>query len=306
MWELVVNLLLASLFFQAQVAAPLPTGDNRLPAADNKPLASVLPQRDFSSQSLGVKISARNFVVVEPTTGKILFESGSQTARSIASITKLMTALVFLEHNPGWEKEVTISETDYRDGGINYFFAGEKIKVKDLFYSTLVASSNEGALALARSTGLSAEEFTRAMNLKAKELKMTEANFTDPSGLDNKNKASALDVIKLARAAFIQPEIKRATALKEYSFAVGDKGVIRKVQNTDKILGQDFGLGDGRYKIEAGKTGYLEQAGYCFVSQVADERNRQVLVAVLGSPTITSRFTDTKSLAYWAFNNYQW
>ena len=144
------------------------------------------------------------------------------------------------------------------------------------------------------------------MNKKAAELGMTATKFADPTGLDNDNKSTAGDILTLARAAFDRPEIKDAVSREEYELNVINKKIKRKIKTTDRVLGDDFGVNNDSYFIKGGKTGYLESAGYCFVSEVVDSTGRRLLVAVLGSPTINDRFQDTKALAYWAFNNFKW
>ena len=308
MFQVIVNLLLTSLFLQAQAMSPdsLALPVNNLPKADNRQISIVLPKRDFSKASLGVKVTAQSFLVIEPESGAILCEQNSKDVRSIASITKLMTALVFLDHNPGWDNDFIITKDDYRSGGTVYLSAGDEVAIRDVFYVTLVASSNEGAAALARSTGLSPNQFVAEMNKKAKQLGMTSSHFADPTGLDPENKSNAEDIVKMAKEVFSHQEIKKATGSKEYSLKFKNSNTTRRVESTDKILGKDFGVGSNNYTLAAGKTGYIEMAGYCLTSEIYDQNNRKLLIAVLGSSSTNDRFIDTKSLAYWAFNNYKW
>jgi len=311
MFELLVNLMLTSLFLQSQASSQV-TLDNltnqeyRLPQADVRNLIETAPQKDVSSDSVGVEVSAQSVLVIDDKTNKILYDKNPKEVRSIASITKLMTALVFLDYNPGWESEVQIIESDHRDGGIVYLINGETISINDLFHVSLISSSNEATVALARSTGLSSEDFVKKMNEKAKTLGMNNTSFTDVTGLSNNNKSTAIDIAILAKMAFLNNNIKRVTSTESYSINIINRNITRNIKSTDKILNQEFGLGGQVYKVENGKTGYLELAGYNFVSQVSDNNNRKILVVVLGSETINSRFSDTKSLAYWVFNNYNW
>ncbi len=311
MFELLVNLMLTSLFLQSQNSQQvlinnLASQEYRLPQSDTRNLSQTTPQKDLANDSLGVEVSAQSVLVMDENTGKVLYEKNAKASRSIASITKLMTALVFIDYNPGWDQEIKISESDYRDGGIVYLINGEVISVNDVFFTALVASSNEATVALARSTGLSLDDFVAKMNAKAKHFGMNDTSFADVTGLSNNNKSTAVDIAILSRLAFANKSIEKATATETYTVTIINNGVSRVIKSTDRILNQEFGLGDHIYKVQNGKTGYLESAGYCFASQVMDNNNRQVLVVVLGSSTINSRFTDTKSLAYWVFNNYNW
>lgn len=311
MFELLVNLMLTSLFLKSQANSQitldsLTRQEYRLPQAEVRKLEYLAPQKDISSESLGVDVSAQSVLVVDNKTNKVLYEKNSRDIRSIASITKLMTALVFLDYNPGWSSSITISESDYREGGIIYLINGEVVSVNDVFHTSLISSSNEATVALVRSTGLSLDEFVKKMNEKAKALGMNNTTFTDVTGLNNSNKSTAADIIILSKAAFSNSSINKVTNTESYTITVINSGVTRNIKSTDKILNQEFGFGDQSYKVENGKTGYLELAGYCFTSQVSDNNNRKISVVVLGSSTINSRFTDTKSLSYWVFNNYNW
>jgi len=306
MLETIINLILAGVLLQSPASALPPnliaSANNLLPIAEER----IVPRRIFSTLSQGVNVAAKSYAVIEPGSNQVLCESNADAPRPIASITKLMTALVFLDTDPDWEKEVAIEARDQRAGGITYLIPGEKLKLRDVFFAALIASSNEGAAALARLSGLPEAEFIVKMNEKAKGLGMATTQFADPTGLNNNNKSTAADILKLAQAAFAQKEIKDAISREEYELDIINKKIKRKIKTTDRVLGDDFGVGPVSYFIKGGKTGYLESAGYCFVSEVLDSTGRKILVAVLGSPTINDRFQDTKALAYWAFNNFKW
>jgi len=307
MFKVVLNLFFAGIFLQAQAMTPATSimpSDNLI--LENRDITASLPLKDLNKKSLGVKVTAKSFMVVEPKTGSVIYEKNSQEKRSIASLTKLMTALTFLDFNPGWDQEYTVTTSDLRWGAKPILMPGEKVKVKDLFYVMMVASSNESAIALARATGLSQEEFVKQMNFRAKLLGMNDSKFVEPSGLDSNNKSTAKDLIKLIDVVFSHSEIRKAGATKEYNFKILNKNETRTIYSTDKILDMEFGFKDQLYKLEAGKTGYLDDAGYCFASQIRDQNNRKLLITVLGSSTIYDRFSDTKSLAYWVFNNFKW
>lgn len=252
-----------------------------------------------NSTSLGIKITAVSAMVMDKKTNLVLWQKNAEEVRSIASITKLMTALVFLDHNPGWDSEVTILDSDYREGGRIRVFSGEKILVKDLFNAMLVASSNNSAVALARSTGFSQEEFASLMNNKALDLGMNDSSFVEPTGLDPQNISTAADIIKLAEAALDRPEITDATSQSEYTFSVLNTDRTYTLENTDRLL-------NSYLDIKSGKTGYLDEAGYCLVSNVRGSGGQEVLVAVLGSESEESRFQEVKALAQWSYDNYIW
>lgn len=252
-----------------------------------------------NNTSLGMEITARSAIIIDKKSRAILWQKNPDAERPVASITKLLTALVFLENNPGWETKVTIQKSDYRSGGRSYIYTGEEILVKDLFYASLVASSNEATTALVRSTGLTSEEFVNKMNQKAKSLGMSNSHWVEPTGLNPANVSTAADLGLLAQAAFSQPIIMQATLQEEYQFDVLNVPRHYALKNTDKLL-------KSYLNILAGKTGYLEEAGYCLASLIKGQAGQEIYVIVLGSESEQTRFQEVKSLAQWAFDNYVW
>jgi D-alanyl-D-alanine endopeptidase (penicillin-binding protein 7) len=271
------------------------------PALDRK-----LPARKDPTD-LGVQVGAKSAIVVDRRSGAILFSKDADRVHTIASLTKLMTAQVAIAIDQDLTKKYVIKESDHRGGSIEYFLTGETVTVKDLLYSSLVGSSNTATAALASSTGLTPEEFVAEMNAKAKDLQMTEAVFADPTGLDEGNHGTAKDVAILAQAAFGDPTIAKAATTAEYSFSPqGSKAKReRTVKSTDLLLGSQ--LNKGEYKIAGAKTGTLGvDTGYHLAIAIGNGDGHDVLVIVLGSETADARFVDAKSLAYWAFDAYEW
>lgn len=256
--------------------------------------------------SLGVKTTAKSVVAIDEKSGKVLFAKNSDQKLSIASITKLMSALVFLDHNPGWGKEVEIKEEDKITAGRLYLGRGEKVTVRDLFYSALVSSTNQSVLALSRSTNLTKEQFIEKMNQKANELGMFGTTFTETTGLDPQNKSTAVDLVKLLNEALKKDEIRKTLTTRAYSFeALNHRQQTIAVVNTDKLL--DSFLNDSKlgYEILGAKTGSLPEAGYCFAIKLKKE-NQLITIVSLGSATSIDRFQEIKGIATWIYENYQW
>lgn len=208
---------------------------------------------------------------IDPPTGEVLFNSktgellygrNDEARFSVASITKLMTALVFLDHNPGMKKKFTYRKTDDSSPAKIPLRFGEQVTVKDLFYTALVGSRNNAARALAHSTGLSEKVFVAAMNQKAKKLGMTHTIFYETTGLNEKNRSTAHDVALLAHAAFARPDIKTALATKSYTVRVLNftkRSLTVKNTNPFVVKGDRF--------VGVGKTGYIDESGYNFVAR---------------------------------------
>lgn len=252
---------------------------------------------------LGVDTTAKAAVILDWRTGRLLFEKNPDLVLPIASMTKLMTALVTLDAGVDFDSFVEILPDDQRQGDVSVLLPGEKVRISDLFRLTLIASSNDAAAALARATGLAEVDFVRRMNDKARELDMTGAIFTDPTGLDSGNAASARGMALLLRQALNEPEISGTVISREYAFTP-EGGAMRRVRNTDLLL-NSF-LNRPPYVFLGGKTGFLNEAGYCFGAGAANGDGDRVVAVVLGSATRDDRFNEVKALLWWAFDVWHW
>jgi len=271
---------------------------NVLPENENETIKEpekIKPESDFNLENC---FSA----AIDAQTKKIFYSKDANRVVPIASITKLATALVFLDNNPGWEKIHTVSGSDIVGGGRIYLANFDKVKIKDLFYLSLVGSANSATEALVNSTLLSEEEFVNRMNIKADELNLKNTSFVDPVGLSHKNVSTALEAAGLARAALENKEISSAVKMKTYEFFT-ESGAKRSVSNTNLLLGKYPRESIG---IVGGKTGYTELAGYCFVGKFSDTNGHEVVSAVLGSDNQNFRFSETERLISWVYDNYKW
>jgi len=246
------------------------------------------------------ELAADKGAVLDGSGRFFLFAKNADEIQPIASITKLMTALVFLEHNPGWEVIYEITAADRVEGGRLNLFPGDQVTLKDLFYTALVASDNGAALALTRASNLGEERFIIAMNEKAAALGLKATHFVDPIGLSADNVSTAREVAFLAQAALNKPEIQEAVALPEYEFLTRG-GREKKIESTDYLL---FDNSPGSLKALGGKTGYTESAGYCFVGRLRDQAGRELISVVLNSSGLNERFRESRALAEWVFDNY--
>lgn len=304
-WALITSLILSwnlsvASTYNLPLAMLLNEGDGNVRVVlESKALDEkvVIPHKK-DNKSWGVKITAQAAAVLDEESGLILWQKNANTERSIASITKLMTALVFLQHNPGWETLVTMEASDETHENKANIYRGETVSVKDLFYVGLVASDNNAIKALARSTNLSEADFIKLMNEKAASLGLKDTKFKDTTGLDDANISTATDVLYLAQAAFKDPNIKAATSLSSYSFAT-QANRQQKAINTNNLLRSYL-------NITAGKTGSTNAAGYCLVSEIEGDKNQKIITVVLGSETHDQRFMDLKILAGWILDNYEW
>ena len=259
--------------------------------------AEIIPHK-VDNKSLGVKIAAQSAAAMDKDTGLILWQKNADQVRSIASITKLMTALVFLDNNPGWNTEITLEEQDEINGGTNRILRGEIVTVRDIFYTSLISSDNNATRALVRSTGLEENSFVDQMNAKAKDLDLSNTDFADPTGLKDNNKSTALDILVLARIAFNNQDINDAVSRAVYNFqAISGKN--HKITTTNKLFNSFL-------DIKAGKTGFVNASGYCLVAEVGGGGEQNIISVVLGSDSHDGRFQDLKILSAWVLDNFTW
>ena len=142
-------------------------------------------------------VRAAAAIIFDPVTGQVLYEENSQDKRSIASITKVMTALVFLEDNPDLNQEVTVDRSDVYAASTTYLKANDHITTGELLHLLLIPSDNGAARALARNSHGGTAAFVERMNEKAIELGLQNTSFADPSGLNANNVSSAFDLSHL-------------------------------------------------------------------------------------------------------------
>lgn len=212
----------------------------------------------------------------------------------IASLTKMMAALVFLENRQkDWDKLIIYNPVKHFVYG-NYLHLkkGDQISIKDLFYSMLVGSVNESAKMLVEATGLSNKKFVALMNQKAKDLGMKSTRYVDQSGFSPDNISSASDQIRVLQKVFENFELRDILDTSVYDFeTVSAKGKImpHHIKHTNSLIGtEDF-------EILASKTGYLDEARNCLAMVI--QKNGQVyFVVTLNDPSRYRDFSNTKNL----------
>jgi D-alanyl-D-alanine carboxypeptidase len=249
--------------------------------------------------SLGIKTTAGSAIVYEPASQSVLFAKNIEAVRPIASLTKLMTALVFLDHNPGFEQIVEITADDIVPGGSDHLKAGDRVTVEELFYTCLIGSDNVAATALARSTGLPLASFVAQMNDRALRQDLTATHFEEVTGLNAGNVASAWDIARMLDYALNNSAIHQAVLLPEYAFTSAGGKSTRRVANTNMLL-------DSFLQLDGGKTGFTDEAGHCFAARAADGLGHQIIAVALGAADDTARFQEVKGLIAWTFANWRW
>lgn len=263
-----------------------------------EPTEEPTVQRPSAAANDRPAVTAPVAIVWDPADDRTLYDKNADTPHSIASITKLMTAIIFLESDPDWDRVITIAPEDTPQPiqGVRIaVYTGDTITVRDLFEAMLTGSANNAAYALARSTGLSREEFVARMNNRARGIGMTHTTFVEPSGLDSGNAASARDVAKLVQYASNRFGLSQATIRGTDTYTILNRGETRTIKNPIYLAG---GLDDKPLFI--GKTGYLDEARYTLGVKVRNGDGEQRVVVVLGSSSRTARNRDVARLVDWS------
>lgn len=272
---------------------------HRLPLAPDR---SVAP-RKVVPESMGVVTSAESVIVVDRRSREVLFEKNVHQPRSIGSLTKLMTAYVFLQTNPDLDAPAMLTADDVRSGAALHLPIGEKLKALDLLSASLVGSDNTATAALARLSGMSLGDFIARMNEMAAEFGMQETTFADTTGLSAKN-VSVVSDLAIMLDHVLENETIRSITQQPFATITGSSGQTYRIQSTDELLGSF--VDQPPYDIVGGKTGFLPEAGYCLGTIFSYDGGREIIVVVLGSETKEGRFQDVKSLAVWAYKTFEW
>jgi len=242
-------------------------------------------------------VRAAAAIVYDPATGKVLYEENAMDERSIASITKVMTAIVFLETATDLNEEVKIARADTLRASTTYLRTNDVVRVSDLLHLLLIPSDNAAARALARISPLGYDGFIARMNQKADDLGLDHTAYTDPSGLYADNISSAYDMARLISFASEDDRIGPIMRTPEYSFRTIPQSRraarIVTVRNTNQILRS------GDMDVLGGKTGFISKAGYCLATLLKLPQGPSLAVVVLGATSNLGRFWETRHLMTW-------
>ncbi|VVE45737.1 D-alanyl-D-alanine endopeptidase [Pandoraea cepalis] len=230
--------------------------------------------------------------VVDERTGESLFDKNSQAVLPIASISKLMTAMVSLDAGVPMTDmmEVTDEDRDYEKGTGSRLSVGSRLSREDMLHIALMSSENRAAAALSRYFPGGRPAFLAAMNRKAKQLGMNDTHFNDPTGLSSQNVSSARDLVKMVKAAYQYPMIRRFSTDSNYDVNTGRREL--HYVSTNHLIGHPG------WEIGLQKTGYINEAGQCLVMQ-ANVDGRPVIMILLDSTGKYSRFADATRVRKW-------
>jgi serine-type D-Ala-D-Ala endopeptidase (penicillin-binding protein 7) len=238
------------------------------------------------------RLKSSSVLIIDQTDSSVLYSRHADVAMPIASITKLMTALVVLDAKQPLDQpiQITDADRDFPKGGVSRLAVGTTLTRGDLMHLALMSSENRAAHALGNNYPGGMPAMVAAMNAKATALGMTNAHFVDPTGLSSQNVASPEDLSKLVIAASRNPSIRAYSTDRRYSVKVRRHMV--EFHNTDNLVANPT------WNIIVQKTGYITEAGKCLVMAAVIE-GRSVVIVLLDSMGKYTRVADAKRIKTW-------
>jgi D-alanyl-D-alanine endopeptidase (penicillin-binding protein 7) len=268
---------------------------------------------EFDASQIGLDLSSASVMVFDQSTGRTLLEKNPRMATSIASITKLMTAMVVLDAGLPMDETIAIASADvdkHKYTG-SRLVLGKRLSREMLLNLALIASENRAAAALARSYPGGTEAFVAAMNKKAQELGMTSTHFDDPTGLHASNRSTAEDLVRLVNTAYYYPDIRRISTTGDISLGGEKVQVKRKVKVNGKrrlrtqtvwrsleFVNTNRLVREKEWDIGLSKTGYINEAGHCLVMQASIAQQR-VIIVLLDAIGKYGRLGDANRIRAW-------
>lgn len=241
-----------------------------------------------------LKLRSQIALIVDYRDGTLLYGRNIDKPAPIASLTKLMTAMIILDARQPLSEAVEIDaeDKDYLKFSRSRLKPGILVTREDLLWMALVASENRAAAALARTYPGGTPAFVQAMNIKARQLHMSRTRFTDATGLDQDNVSTARDLLMMMNAAYGYPLIRQISTTREQIIFPLQGPRLLKYRNTNHLIRSQH------WNIGLSKTGYINEAGYCLLMQ-AEVNQRPLLIILLNSAGLRSKFGDANRISKW-------
>lgn len=245
------------------------------------------------SQTRAPKLASSIALIYDEKNQNFLYSKNSETVAPIASITKLMTAMVVLDAKLSMDEKITISpdDADFQKGTHSRMRAGITLPRGEMLKVALMASENRAAAALARTYPGGTPAAIAAMNAKAKELGMTATKFLDPTGLNSNNVSTAKDLVKMVMAAQHYELIHKFTTSTSHMVNAGGRHELKYINTNPLVKNASWDIG-------VSKTGYISEAGRCLVME-AKISNRPVVIVLLDSWGKSTRVGDANRIKKW-------
>jgi len=279
---------------------------------EKKDASFLIPTRE--EDAVDLKIWAGSSVAIDAGSGTVLHYDNGRKQTQIASLTKIMTAVLVMEHLNNLNEEVVITKEGLLLPGTvvgcprsgyclsNRMYVGEKVRAIDLLKATLMNSANDAATSLGIKIAGTSEKFVEMMNAKARDMGLKDTHFCTPSGLETDGKesecySSAYDIARIAAYSLKYEKIWELMRIPEDRFFSTDGKYMHELKNTDLLLTELPGcLG--------GKTGFTPLAGKSLMTGATSPDGKNKIIAVILNDE--TRWQDMKILIGWVFNNYTW
>jgi serine-type D-Ala-D-Ala endopeptidase (penicillin-binding protein 7) len=262
-----------------------------------RPSAGQVAGLRRSADALDLKSSAA--LVIDQETNQVLYSKNASAVLPIASLTKLMTAVVVAEAKLPLDEVITVSQDDVdtEKGSRSRLRVGTQLARSEMMHLALMASENRAAHALGRNFPGGSEAFVAAMNSKAQSMGMSDTKFVESTGLSSRNQSSARDLATLVRAAHEYPIIREMSVSPRYQVEVGRRNMA--FHNTNRLVSR------ADWDIELQKTGYIAEAGRCLVMH-ANLAGRPLIMVFLDSAGKYSRLGDAERVRRWVTESLPW
>jgi serine-type D-Ala-D-Ala endopeptidase (penicillin-binding protein 7) len=245
-----------------------------------------------------LQLSSAKALIINQETGETVYAKDTNSASPVASITKLMTAMVILDAKLAMDEEIYISDedVDYLKGTRSRLSVGTPLSRAEMLQLALMASENRAASALASNYPGGSYAFVKAMNVKARAIGLINTHFVDPTGLDSENVSTAEDLAKMVQAAYQYPAIRKATTTASHEVYLEGRGDFVNFNNTNALVR------GGEWDIGLSKTGFINEAGRCLVMQ-AIIAGEPMIIVLLDSYGKSSRIGDANRIRKWVEYN---
>ena len=288
----VLLFLAALVFFSANSVYILEADQTR----DFIPLDTGYHLNFDSVAEKGPYLNLKSAILVNYENGDVLYARNAEEKRPIASISKLITAMVLIDSGLDLDSTVaTITKQDAYRSSRSRLNVGFEMSLRDLLHATLMNSDNRAARAIARAVSGSIDEFAVEMNKKARALGLENTFFVEPSGLSKQNVSTAAEVAMILHYSFDYPLIAEITSKRKYRVKIlNRRNTYRGMANTNLMI-------HSRYHVLAGKTGYIRAADYCLTTLLENREGERLTLVVLGVPGNNLRFREARRLVDWGY-----
>lgn len=264
---------------------------------DEADLLELSPIPILRQESFQPDIEAKAALLMDYDTGIILYGKNIDEEMPMASLTKIMTAILILEHHSLYEVVTVNSSFNGLEGVRIWLKKGEQLTVGDLLEALLIPSAGDAAIALAEYHSGTVDNFVKEMNQRAKELNLTHTRYVNPIGLDAEGHySSAGDLATLTKYALHFPAFRGIVKMEGATIESVDGKTTHVLESTNYLL-------NSYLDIEGVKTGTTDEAGQSLINLARGEQGQEVIAVLLNSP---SRFQENKSMIDWALRSYRW